>query len=71
MVELDWAIDKLRRGKAAGPDEIPMEFYKEMADRNREEIFDLLNDWWRSETVNPDELKARVVLIFKRKKRQE
>ena len=30
MRELFWAINKLKRGKAAGPDGVPVDCYKEM-----------------------------------------
>ena len=66
MSELMAAIRRLKRGKAPGPDEIPMEFYKELQETNLEHILELLNEWWAEEEVPTQVLQARVVLIFKK-----
>ena len=59
-------VKKLKRRKATGPDEVPLEILKEMNDEEMEDIMTLLNEWWESESI-PDEVTlARVVLIFKK-----
>ena len=61
-------IRKTKRRKAAGPDEIPIEFFKEMLDNDSsiQQLTAALNKWWNEEEELPDEmLQARVVLIFK------
>ena len=39
----------MKRRKATGPDEIPIETYKEMDEENREKVRHLLNHWWKGE----------------------
>ena len=57
---------KAKRRKAPGPDEIPVEFYKEMNDENLQEIVDQLNKWWKEEEEIPDEmLEARIFCYLK------
>ena len=43
-----------------------MEFFKELTDVKREILRDLLNEWWKTEKIPEEQLKARVVLIFKK-----
>ena len=59
-------IKKIKRRKATGPDEIPMELFKEMNDDCIEEITKLLNLWWEKEDIPEETLRARVVLIYKK-----
>ncbi len=37
-----------------------------MGDEGLEEIRGILNDWWREEEVPEEQLRARVVLIYKK-----
>ena len=67
MEELKRTIKKFKNGKAPGPDEVPMEVFKEFGDRNLEEVRKILNEWWNEELIPEEQLKARVVLIFKNK----
>ena len=46
-----------------GPDERPMEAFKEMDDENLEIITEMLNEWWRTENIPEEILEARIVLI--------
>ncbi len=48
------------------PDEVPTEVFKEMGDEGLEEIRGILNDWWREVEVPEEQLRARVVLIYKK-----
>ena len=66
MQELVWAIKKLKRGKAPGPDGIPIELYKEMDEDQLRLLLNLLNTWWNG-TPTPLELtQSQVILIFKK-----
>ena len=67
MKELLSIIKKFKRRKAPGPDEIPMEVFKEMNRANLEEVLNILNQWWNEEEIPEEELQARVVWIFKNK----
>ena len=64
--ELKQTLKKFKRRKALGPDETPMEFYKELTGSNLREVFDLLNEWWATETIPEEQLRAKVVLILKK-----
>ena len=47
LEELRFIIRKMKRGKAAGPDEIPMELFKWLDDENLTSFLDILNSWWK------------------------
>ena len=66
MEELIAVIRKMKRRKAPGPDQVPIELFKEMYTRNLMEVLALLNEWWAEETIPAEVLLARVVLIFKK-----
>ena len=57
LEETLWAIRKLKRRKAAGPDGVPMEFFKEMQEPALLKLRDLLNEWWVAETVPSSDCK--------------
>jgi hypothetical protein len=65
LYEVRKIVNKLKRRKTPGPDGIPIEFLKEMDDEALERVRALLNNWWGSEHIPEDVLRARVVLIFK------
>ena len=64
--EIRAAIKKRKRRKAPGPDEIPTDLLKEMTEENISEIQELFKQWWEQEDIDKEELKARVVLIYKK-----
>ena len=64
--ELREAIHKLKRGKAAGPDGLPLDIFKELDETGHQLILDLLNKWWNGQDIAPDILQAQVVLIYKK-----
>ena len=64
--ELREAIHKLKRGKAAGPDGLPLDISKELDETGHQLILDLLNKWWNGQDIAPDILQAQVVLIYKK-----
>ncbi len=66
-VEEIWStLKKYKRRTSPGPDEIPMELFKEMDNDCLQEIADLLNQWWNEEDIPEETLRARVVLIYKK-----
>ena len=64
MEELIWAIRKLKRNKAAGPDGVPIDVYKEMNAEQLELVLKLLNQWWNGEEMPPEVTQANVILMF-------
>ena len=45
---MNGALKKLKRRKAPGPDETPMEIFKEMNEETRQEILNITNKWWNN-----------------------
>ena len=66
LPELRRTVKKFKRRKAPGPDNVPMEVFKEMDDEALAEVLGVLNSWWTQENVPEEQMKARVVLIFKK-----
>eukprot|EP00973_Karenia_brevis_P061548 8559073-Karenia_brevis.AAC.1 len=64
--ELNWIIRRFKRHKTPGPDEVPIEVFKEMDEEHRIKVLNILNTWWDTEKIPKEELVARVVLIFKK-----
>ena len=62
LEELRETIKKFKRRKATGPDELPMEAFKEMDDENMILFTELLNKWWNEEDIPEEVLEARIVL---------
>ena len=54
MWEIRAIIKKLKRRKAAGPDEIPTEVFKEMGIEGLEEVRTIMNIWWKEENITED-----------------
>eukprot|EP00959_Pyramimonas_sp_CCMP1952_P473558 9501935-Pyramimonas_sp.AAC.1 len=46
LTELRAILKKFKRRKALGPDEVPMEFFKETDDDTLALVLDTLNDGW-------------------------
>ena len=67
LSELKKVVKKLKRRKSSGPDEVPMEIFKEMDDESLRRVLGILNQWWQQEKIEPeDALFARVVLLYKK-----
>ena len=64
--EVMQVVRKMKRRKAAGPDQVCIELMKEMDADNLREVTALLQKWWDSEDIPREALQARVVLIFKK-----
>ena len=54
MIEPEDVIKKLKRNKSPGPDEIPMEIFKEMNTEALEELRKILNIWWNEENMSDE-----------------
>ena len=66
MEEIMWAINKLKREKAPGPDGIPIEFFKEMKETQLRIIQTLIDKWWNGEIIPEDLTQAQVILLYKK-----
>eukprot|EP00973_Karenia_brevis_P060398 8404626-Karenia_brevis.AAC.1 len=65
---IPWAIAKLKRHKAPGPDGIKTEIFREMEPDLVEKLVPSFNQWWEHpETITSQDTLARVVLIYKNK----
>ena len=64
--EIKAIIKRLKRRKAAGLDEIPVELLKELGEEGLWEVKNLLNEWWHGEEIPEEQMRARVVLIYKK-----
>ena len=67
VYEVADAIFKMKRRKAAGPDNIALELLKELSHVNVAELTNILNEWWTHPDQMDEELwQARVALLFKK-----
>ena len=66
LEELKTTIDKPKKGKAPGPDDIPMEFYKWLDDENLDFLLKMINEWWETGTFPREGLKALTASIYKK-----
>ena len=64
--EAMWAIRKLKRQKAPGPDQVPIGFFKD-TDREQLDMFlQLLDSWWNGEQMPTEATQAQVTFLFKK-----
>ena len=66
MEELRSVLRKFKRRRAPGPDEMQMEIFKEMDDEVLRYVLEVLNEWWNETHVPEEQLRSRLVLIFKK-----
>ena len=68
MKELITTIKRFKRRQTPGPDEIPIETFKELGRIGLVEILNMLNKWWEEEEEEmPEEVcQARIALIKKK-----
>ena len=64
LTELRQILRKFKRRKSPGPDEIPMEMFKEMDDDVLAHLLEILNEWWVNDNIPEEQLQSRIVLIF-------
>ena len=65
LSELNRAISKLKTSMAPDPDDIPSEYIKFLSTENPMEILGIVNTWYQDKVVPPEDLRAKVVMIFK------
>ena len=66
LEEIEGACRNLKRRKAAGPDGIPVDIYKELDRKSLELLRALINGWWKGDEITTEVTQAQVVLIFKK-----
>ena len=66
MEELLWAIRKLKRNKAPGPDGVPTECYKDMHEDQLKFVLEIINNWWAGAPIETEATRAQVILLFKK-----
>ena len=66
MEELLWAIRKLKRNKAPGPDGVPTECYKDMHEDQLKLVLEMINNWWAGAPIATEATRAQVILLFKK-----
>ena len=66
LQELNAVIKRMKKFKASGPDEIPIEFYKWLDDENRELFLSTINIWWATGDFPNNKLKAHTASIYKK-----
>ena len=64
--EVNRYIKKAKPRIAAGSDEVPIELLKELNEESRNDLRNALNEWWIEESIPPEYLQARVVMIYKK-----
>ena len=69
--EVSEAIQKMKKGKAAGHDQISIDWIKALDSSNTEILTSALNKWWSQEYLPGDYLKAMVVSIYKKGNTQD
>lgn len=61
------AIEKRKRRKATGEDEIPNEVFKQLNAENQEKLRKMYNKWLSEEYIDQAYLRATMVLIYKKR----
>jgi retron-type reverse transcriptase len=64
--DLNHVLKRAKRGKACGPDGIPMEFFKLLDEESRGFVLTVCNGWWGSGDFPKEKLKAFVASIYKK-----
>ena len=67
MQELKGIIERLKKGKAPGPDDITTELLMDIEDEHiLEGMLEMINQWWTSGEIPDDITIARVVSIYEK-----
>ena len=64
--EISAAIARMKRGRATGDDELPVEIVKEAGDEAQKLLLNIMQDAYRHETVPPDWQRGVINPIFKK-----
>lgn len=67
LSELKIIIKKMKRNKASGPDDMPMEYFKWLDDPSLEYVLHILNGWWNQQHFIINKLKADTASIYKKR----
>jgi len=66
IAEVKIILKKMKNHKAAGPDNMPMEYFKWLDDEALAYIVKLINTWWNNGSFPEDKLKASIASIYKK-----
>jgi len=66
MGELKATIKQMKRNRAWGPDDVPIESYTWLDEEALETILTLLNNWWRNIRFPMEKMKANIASIYKK-----
>ena len=66
LAELKRTVKRMKKHKATGPDEIPMEYLMWLDDEALKEIQEVINVWWNEGNFPEDKLKANIASIYKK-----
>ena len=66
MEELQNAVRQLKQHKSGGPDKLTVELSKSMETTTLTPVLTLLQEWWRTEKIDHEALRSRVVHIYKK-----
>ena len=64
--ELKSIVNKWKRGKSPGPDNITTDFVKDLEEDMLEALLELINQWWEQCAVPKEVLKAKVASLYKK-----
>ena len=70
LEEVETCIKKLKKGKAPGPDTIPIEQYK-VSDTATTEVWHLIKAIWREENMPDDFVLAEMMMHYKKKSKDD
>ena len=59
-------MNKWKRGKSPGPDNITTDLVKDLEEDMLEALLELINQWWEQGAVPKDVLKAKVASLYKK-----
>ena len=63
LQELNNAIDRLKRSRAPGPDEITTDFLTDLDDENLQGLLDIVETRWRTGDIPEEILIAEVISL--------
>ncbi|CAH8460292.1 unnamed protein product [Heterobilharzia americana] len=66
LEEVEKAVDNLKRGRAAGPDGLPAEVYKDVGRVLLVRLTEVLGSIWESNTIPSDWSKSLIIPVFKK-----
>ena len=70
LEEIEMCVKQLSKGKAAGPDDIPIEQYKH-SERARHELMHVVTTIWNSEQVPDNLVLGDMIMLYKKKSKED